>query len=54
MATGELGDRDAFGIKVGPAGAVVQVFQVRGGRVVERVELVTDNAADACRPARIR
>jgi excinuclease ABC subunit C len=33
------GDRDAFGIKVGPAGAVVQVFQVRGGKVVERVEL---------------
>ena len=40
----ELGDRDAFGVKVGPAGAVVQVFQVRGGRVVERIELVTDNA----------
>src|ERR671912_3049705 len=42
MASAELGDRDAFGIKLGPAGAVVQVFQVRGGRVVERVELVTD------------
>ena len=42
MASAELGDRDAFGVKVGPAGAVVQVFQVRGGRVVERVELVTD------------
>src|SRR5688572_329196 len=42
MATAELGDRDAFGIKLGPAGAVVQVFQVRGGKVVERVELVTD------------
>ena len=36
-----LGDRDAFGLKVGPAGAVVQVFQVRGGKVVERVELAT-------------
>ncbi len=36
-----LGDRDAFGIKVGPAGAVVQVFQVRGGKVVERVELAS-------------
>jgi excinuclease ABC subunit C len=36
-----LGDRDAFGIKVGPAGAVVQVFQVRGGKVVERIELAT-------------
>ena len=42
MASAELGDRDAFGIKLGPAGAVVQVFQVRGGRVVERIELVTD------------
>jgi len=42
MAGTELGDRDAFGLKVGPAGAVVQVFQVRGGKVVERIELVTD------------
>src|SRR5919197_200823 len=41
MATTELGDRDAFGLKLGPAGAVVQVFQVRHGRVVERVELVS-------------
>jgi len=39
MAGTGHGDRDAFGIKVGPAGAVVQVFQVRGGKVVERVEL---------------
>jgi excinuclease ABC subunit C len=39
MAGTALGDRDAFGIKIGPAGAVVQVFQVRGGKVVERVEL---------------
>jgi excinuclease ABC subunit C len=38
-----LGDRDAFGIKAGPAGAVVQVFQVRGGKVVERVELATSS-----------
>jgi excinuclease ABC subunit C len=44
MASAELGDRDAFGVKLGPAGAVVQIFQVRGGRVVERVELVTENA----------
>jgi excinuclease ABC subunit C len=36
-----LGDRDAFGIKAGPAGAVVQVFQVRGGKVIERIELAT-------------
>src|SRR5262249_38790436 len=27
MASAELGDRDAFGLKVGPAGAVVQIFQ---------------------------
>ena len=44
MASAELGDRDAFGLKVGPAGAVVQIFQMRGGRVVERVELVTDTS----------
>src|SRR5258708_1245546 len=40
-----LGDRDAFGLKIGPAGAVVQIFQVRGGKVVEPVELAT--SADA-------
>jgi excinuclease ABC subunit C len=45
-----LGDRDAFGIKVGPAGAVVQVFQVRAGKVVERSELVTD-APETADPA---
>jgi excinuclease ABC subunit C len=39
MATTELGHRDVFGLKIGPAGVVVQVFEVRGGRVVERVEL---------------
>ena len=39
MAGTAFGDRDAFGIKVGPAGAVVQIFQVRGGKVIERVEL---------------
>jgi excinuclease ABC subunit C len=44
MASAELGDRDAFGLKVGPAGASVQVFQVRHGRVVERIELVTEAA----------
>ena len=42
MASPELGDRDVFGLKVGPAGAVVQIFQMRSGRVVERVELVTE------------
>ena len=42
MASPEFGDRDAFGLKVGPAGAVVQVFQMRSGKVVERTELVTE------------
>jgi excinuclease ABC subunit C len=46
MATAELGDRDTFGIKTGPAGAVVQVFQVRRGRVVERVSLVAETRSD--------
>src|ERR671935_805272 len=31
MAGAELGDRDVFGMKVGPAGAVILVFLVRGG-----------------------
>ncbi|HEX3646247.1 MAG TPA: excinuclease ABC subunit UvrC, partial [Vicinamibacterales bacterium] len=44
MATAELGHRDVFGLKLGPAGVAVQVFQVRGGRVVERVELGTEEA----------
>ena len=34
MASPELGDRDAFGLKLGPAGAVVQIFQMRRGCVV--------------------
>jgi excinuclease ABC subunit C len=42
MADAALGDRDVFGVKVGPAGAVIQVFLVRRGRVVERIELVTE------------
>ena len=42
MATTELGDRDAFGVKLGPEGAVIFVFQMRRGRVIERVELVTE------------
>ncbi len=44
IATARLGDRDAFGVKVGPAGAIVQVFQMRNGRVIERVELVTEGS----------
>jgi excinuclease ABC subunit C len=47
MSSPELGDRDAFGLKVGAAGASVQVFQVRSGRVVERIELVTEAGGDA-------
>jgi excinuclease ABC subunit C len=43
MESNELGDRDAFGLKIGPAGAVVQIFQMRGGKVVERIELVTES-----------
>ena len=45
MAGTEFGDRDAFGLKVGPAGAVVQVFQVRGGKVIERLELASSDSA---------
>ncbi len=37
-----FGDRDAFGVKIGPAGAVVQVFQMRRGRVNDRIELVAE------------
>src|SRR3954470_6125526 len=44
MANAELGDRDVFGAKRGPAGVVIQVFQVRSGRVVERIELGTEQA----------
>lgn len=53
IETPGLGDRDAFGLKVGPAGAVVHVFQVRRGRVVDRVELLADERApgDGSRPA---
>src|SRR5919201_7157951 len=42
MATAELGHRDVFGLKRGPAGVAVQIFQVRSGRVVERIELGTE------------
>src|SRR6188768_353822 len=44
VATAELGDRDVIGLKVGPSGAALQVFAMRGGRVVERVDLVTDSS----------
>jgi excinuclease ABC subunit C len=46
IETPALGDRDAFGARLGPAGAIVQVFQMRRGRVVDRVELVNDDRRD--------
>ena len=48
MAGVELGDRDVWGVKLGTAGAAIQVFEVRRGRVVERVTLITE--ADAAGP----
>jgi excinuclease ABC subunit C len=45
VATAQLGDRDVYGVKVGPSGGTVHVFAVRGGKVVERLELTA--AADA-------
>jgi excinuclease ABC subunit C len=45
VATAQLGDRDVFGLKVGPSGGAIQVFAMRGGRVVERVELAVDPEA---------
>jgi excinuclease ABC subunit C len=44
MATAELGHRDVFGMKRGPAGVAIQIFQVRSGRVVERIELGSEEA----------
>jgi excinuclease ABC subunit C len=43
VATAQLGDRDVFGLKVGASGSALQIFAMRGGRVVERVELITDS-----------
>ena len=42
MATPDLGRATCSGSASGSEGAVVQVFQVRRGRVVDRVELVTE------------
>src|SRR5689334_3067534 len=53
MATTEFGHRDVFGLKVGPSGAAVQVFQVRRGRVVERVDLGTDEAITGTREGEV-
>ena len=43
MSSTRFGDRDAMGVKTGPTGSVIQVFQMRGGRVIERIELVADS-----------
>lgn len=42
MATPGLGDRDAFGVRLGADGVAVHVFQVRRGRVVDHVDLSSD------------
>ncbi len=52
MSSVRLGDRDAFGVRVGPSGAIIQVFQMRGGRVIERVELAAELPAGAGSPER--
>lgn len=46
MSTPALGDRDAVAVKVGESGAVVLVFQMRRGRVVERVELTVQTTSE--------
>jgi excinuclease ABC subunit C len=51
VATAQLGDRDVFGLKVGPSGGAIQVFAMRGGRVVERMELATNPGGLAVRDA---
>jgi excinuclease ABC subunit C len=47
VATAQLGERDVFGLKLGPSGGAIQVFAMRGGRVVERVELATEPGLEA-------
>ena len=51
VATPELGERDVFGLKVGPSGSAIQVFAMRGGRVVERMELAANPGGLARRDA---
>jgi excinuclease ABC subunit C len=53
MAGVELGHRDVFGLKLGPAGVAIQVFQVRSGRVVERIELGTEDAIAGSREGEV-
>lgn len=47
MASPRLGERDVFGLKVGSSGGLIQIFQVRGGRVIERIELVADETEES-------
>jgi excinuclease ABC subunit C len=49
LATAQLAERDVFGLKVGPSGGSIHVFAMRGGRVVERMELATDPGGLAVR-----
>src|ERR1051325_383386 len=53
VATAQLADRDVFGLKVGPSGSAIQVFAMRGGRVIERLELMTDPGGIAVRDAEV-
>jgi excinuclease ABC subunit C len=53
VATTGLGDRDVIGLKLGPSGGAIEVFQVRGGRVVERVHLAIDPGAIASGEAEV-
>jgi excinuclease ABC subunit C len=53
IATPGFGDRDVFGLKVGPSGGAIQVFTMRGGRVVERIELATEPGDLATREAEV-
>jgi excinuclease ABC subunit C len=50
MEAPSLDDRDAFGLKVGASGGVVEVFQIRRGKIADRVELVTERPASADQP----
>jgi len=45
MATPGQADRDALGLKVGASGAVVQIFQMRNGKVIEKVELTYEGTS---------
>src|SRR5688572_30455125 len=50
MEAPSLDDRDAFGLKVGASGGVVEVFQIRRGKIADRVELVTERPGSPDQP----